>query len=288
MNSDLTQQLFDAVAHQVCQGRSLGTTVSLLCSDTRFSELADLHTRVEAAYARLTAGPIGTRARSRPEALALIGDYPHNPAYIRRALEPVLADAGLAMRVIYDATKFGDEALAGARLLIVLRDGMFWPEPGGPPVWWMTEAQETALADFVTTGGGFLALHNATALKRIDDGPCLYREVLGSSYNGHGPADEAFEVSVTDTPHPVTRGVRPYPAVDERHRAILHADDATVLLEARADGETTINGYARLYGSGRVCYLANGHTYDMLACDAMRRLLTNAARWCAGLTDPPV
>ncbi|MEI6915142.1 MAG: ThuA domain-containing protein [Armatimonadota bacterium] len=146
----------------------------------------------------------------------------------------------------------------------------------------MTDQQEQVLADFVGGGCGFLALHNSTALRCIDDTPTLYRDVLGSSYSGHGPADEHFEVRIEDAGHFVAAGVKDYPAVDERHWPVMHTDDATILTRAYSDTGTSVNGYVRTYGKGRVCYLANGHTAEMLGCDSMQTLMNNATRWCSG------
>jgi len=160
---------------------------------------------------------------------------------------------------------------------------MNWPEPGGKNVFWMTEEQEKAIAEFVSDGGGFLSLHNSTALRRLDDKPSLYRDVLGSSYNGHGPGDEKFDVRVVNSDHPITRGVKDYVAIDERHTPIIHADDITLLMEAVSGDKTSVNGYVRTYGKGRICYLANGHNLEVLTNPEMQKLMANAALWCCGI-----
>jgi len=270
--------LSDLTAHGVCQGRTLETVLDLAGRQHLLDE-ADAETRARRIYSELTAPLPPDPERS---VVALIGDYPHNPAYIRQSLEPVFAGAGVNAAFVYDVQQFGPECLTGAKVLVVLRDGMLWPEPGGEPVWWMTDEQERAIADYVANGGGLLALHNSTALRKIDDSPCLYRDVLGASYSGHGASDERFDVRVIEHDHPITAGVADYPAIDERHWPIVHVDDAVILLRAYSGGEQSINAFVRGYGRGRVCYLANGHTPEMLTCDSMRRLIANALHWCAG------
>jgi len=57
------------------------------------------------------------------------------------------------------------DSLKHFQLLIILRDGMNWPNGyDKEPVKWMTDAQQQAIWDFVNDGGGFLALHNAQGI----------------------------------------------------------------------------------------------------------------------------
>jgi len=277
--------LRDEVGYQISQGRTFETTLEQvdvparkewLVDDTAFSD------HVKAVYTQLTAPLTELRPGLMPHALVLIGDHYHPPDYIPPSLKPVLQKIGMPARFIYDVTQLNARNLKGIRLLIILRDGMNWPEPGGERVLWLTEEQERAIADFVGNGGGFLSLHNSTALKR-DDKPSPYLDVLGSTYNGHGPGDEKFDVRVVKSDHPVTSGVSDYVAVDERHTPIIHADDITLLLEAVSGDKTSVNGYVRTYGKGRVCHLANGHNLDVLQNQQMQKLMSNAALWCCGI-----
>ena len=277
-------RLRDEVAFQVTMGRSYEIALAQvkLPENEKFGSKGSLKDHVKAAYAQLTADP---PVPKEPVALVLIGDRYHPPSYIRPPLESALGKIGMPVQFIYDVTKLNAAALKNARLLVVLRDGMIWPKPtadkpDGEAVWWMTGEQEKAIADFVSNGGGFLALHNATALRRIDAAGSLYRDVLGSSYNGHGAGDEKFAVKPIVTDHPVTKGVTEYPAIDERHNPTMHAKDATILLQAISGDKTSVNGYVRTFGKGRVCHLANGHNIEMLACPAMQQLIANAANWC--------
>ncbi len=278
--------LRDEVGYQVAQGRTLETTLEQVEVFERKEWLVDDNAfvdHIKAVYIQLTAELPELEPGLMPHALVLIGDNYHPPNYIPPSLNPVLQKIGMPARFIYDVTKLNAKNLKGIRLLIILRDGMNWPEPGGENMFWLTEEQEEAIAEFVGNGGGFLALHNSTALKRLDDKPSLYRDVLGSSYNGHGPGDEKFDVKVVKTDHPVTAGVKDYVAVDERHTPIIHADDITLLVEAVSGDKTSVNGYVRTYGKGRVCHLANGHNLDVLQNPEMQKLMANAALWCCDI-----
>ncbi len=254
----------DEIGYQLAQGRTFEVAVDQIkvpewarwARDKKFFD-----TQVKVVYGQLTANVPPPPSTVTPHALVLIGDYYHRPGWSRPPLEAAFEKIGMPATFLYDVTKLNAASLQGYRLLVILRDGMNRPVVGGQPVWWMTAEQERAIVDFVANGGGYLALHNATALKEKPAEPSLYRDMLGSSYNGHGPADEKFQVRVVNKDHSITRGVSDYEAVDEHHRPIIHAQDIVLLSETSGK---KVNSYARMHGRGRVCYLATGHHRAML------------------------
>jgi type 1 glutamine amidotransferase/glyoxylase-like metal-dependent hydrolase (beta-lactamase superfamily II) len=219
----------------------------------------------------------------RPRALAIIGDGPHEPGHLEDGLAPAFEAAGVAVRFAVDPRALSAENLQAVRLLVILRDGNWWPDgPDKPGRGWMTAEQERAVADFVAAGGGFLALHNATGLYP-ENGP--YLQLLGGTYQGHGPL-ERFRVRVVDAGHPITRGVSDYEVADEQHTPRPDAGRVHLLLESRsAEGVVAAAGWVREAGKGRVAYLANGHTRDALGQPMYRRLVANGIRWCLRLED---
>src|SRR3954447_18498055 len=78
-------------------------------------------------------------ARQKGTAFALIGDRYHNSDYIRTALtKTFIKEAGLAVDFCDEVKALDAEQLQGYKLLIMLRDGMLWPDgymntvaPGG-------------------------------------------------------------------------------------------------------------------------------------------------------------
>ncbi len=263
--------LRDQVAYQVVQGRTLETALAEM-------KVAQQDRAQAEEYYRQLMAPLPAPSGNEPRALVIIGDFYHHPAKSRAPLEAMLGKAGFRPQFLYDVKQLSAESFRGVKLLVVLRDGMLRPAPGADPVWWITDEQEKALAQFVERGGGYLALHCATALRWFGDKPCLYRDLLGSSNRGHGAEDEKFEVRVVAPEHPVTQGVHDFTVVDQHHRPGLFADNLTVLL--RTSGNN-VHAYARTYGEGRICYLANGHHREVLESEPMQRLMTNASRWCS-------
>jgi len=282
---DYLVKLRDEVAYQVAQGRSLETTLENVnvpgrgkyCRDEVFAD------HVKAVYAQLTAELPKPPAGLTPRALILIGDHYHPPAYIRPPLDAAFKKIGMPVDFLYDVTKLTAENLRGFSLLVVLRDGMVWPDNDRQAQWWLSDEQAAALGQFIKDGGGYLSLHNSTALNALGPKPNLYRDVLGASYNGHGAVDEKFTVRVVNKDHPVTRGVTDYVAVDERHDPKIHADNVVVLLEAISGEKKSVNAYARTYGRGRIVHLANGHNRKVLENPSMQKLIANAALWCSGI-----
>ncbi|MGB9596015.1 MAG: MBL fold metallo-hydrolase, partial [Candidatus Poribacteria bacterium] len=137
----------DEVGYQVSQGRSYDKTLENVKVATRYDWTPDdsqFKDQIKAVYDQLTSDPPKVMNRMELQALVLIGDHYHPPSYIPPALEPVFQKAGIKYNFIYDVTKLNAENLRGIKLLVILRDGMIWPENDKDMVFWMTEEQEKA------------------------------------------------------------------------------------------------------------------------------------------------
>ncbi len=109
-------------------------------------------------------------ARGKPRALALIGDRYHNPDYIRVSLDKVFQDLGIPIDYTIQYDQISATLLKNYQLLLILRDGMIWPQgylgpdayaayeadletpktfPDPTPVTWITEQQGAAIKEFV-------------------------------------------------------------------------------------------------------------------------------------------
>ena len=214
---------------------------------------------------------------SNVHALLLAGDSYHNPQDAFQGIGRVLEEEGVQVTCTSDYAALGEDALRGQDLLVILRDGIEFPNGHeGEPVVWMRPEQEAAVERFVLSGGAFLALHNAGWAYPWKDG---YRRTLGGYYIGHPPMAR-FHVEVVNAHHPVTVGVASYDIVDEQH--ILHFDYdrvAVLLVSQGQDGRGSVSGWAHEYGRGRVVYLPHGHTLEVIRHPANLQLLHNAARW---------
>ena len=98
--------------------------------------------------------------------MALIGDRYHNPDYIRVSLDKVFKDLDIPIDYTIQYDQISAGLLKNYQLLLILRDGMIWPNgylgpdaytayeadletpktfPDPKPVRWITEEQGTAI-----------------------------------------------------------------------------------------------------------------------------------------------
>lgn len=250
-------------------------------------------------------------AAPKATAFALIGDRYHNSDYIRTALNRTIAkEAGVSIDFTDETEMLTSETLNGYRLLIILRDGMIWPDgypdettnagwvatgrpklvfdpptpqPTAKPQFWMKPEQGKAVRSFVEAGGAALFLHNSTHIGVTDPD---FRHVLGAAYTGHPPI-RTFKVRVKNQNHPIAKGVRDFVITDEQHYMEYDKDPKNIFLETvnedgltyRTYGATAPGGWAYDYGKGRVCYLSPGHMLTVLWNPEAIKLHQNAVRW---------
>ena len=209
-------------------------------------------------------------------AILLAGDRYHRAEDAFAGVGPALEATGLQVEYTADFAGLNHQALQGKRLAAILRDGMQWPQGDSQPhEVWMQPHQEEAIEAFVAGGGAFLPLHNAGWAYPWKNG---YRRGMGGYYQGHPPV-QAFDVQVVAA-HPITAGVEDYEITDEQHFLWFDHDRVQLLLKSQGrNGMESAAGWAYEYGRGRVAYLANGHTLEVLQHPMVQRLLHNAARW---------
>lgn len=255
--------------------------------------------------------PIPGRAAKKATAFALIGDRYHNSDYIRVGLTRTVAkQLNVSVDFTDETSQLNAETLDGYKLLIVLRDGMIWPDgyggsettnaawvaTGRPPLvfdpplppsaakpaFWIKPEQGKAVRQFVEAGGSALFLHNTTHVGLTDPD---FRHVLGAAYTGHPPI-RTFKVKVTNPDHPITQGIRDFVVTDEQHYMTYDKDPKHVFLQTvneeglQYQGSATApGGWSYDYGKGRVCYLSPGHMLSVLWNPEYVKLQHNAMRW---------
>ena len=214
---------------------------------------------------------------SRPRALALIGDIYHGPVMMRDGLITALVRENIPVTFIEDPAALNAKSLADCSLLIIARNGRYWPEGyGKPQTAWMSDAQQKAVWDFVNNGGGFLAVHNAHTMYPKGG---LYYKLFGGDFGGH-PAPYRFTIRIENKSHPITAGVEDYDIFDEQHMSKYDLDQEHLLLRSVApDNKQAAAGWWNEFGKGRMCYLSPGHTPEALNHPMTQRLLRNAMRW---------
>jgi len=150
-----------------------------------------------------------------------------------------------------------------------------------------SEDQQQALADYVTAGGRWLALHGTNAAldftpTGVEAPRVLDRlaHTLGSQFIAHPPI-HPFRVELSDPSHPLVAGIEPFETDDELYLSEYHdREKLHALLETRYQGEAAgfkvadwkdcnpvhLIMYLRELGEGAVLYNTLGHCrghYDM-------------------------
>ena len=233
-------------------------------------------------FAYMTFSPGIGQAKS--IAFALIGDSHHSPDTSRIALtQTLVTEAGITIDFTTDTAQLNATTLNGYKLLILFKDGM---RPDNS--FWMTVSQGTAIKRFVENGGSILFFHQSSHLALTNDS---VKAVLGGVYAGH-PAIRQFNLHITDTSSPMTKGVSDFTVTDEQHYPNYYADSSHIFMTAvnpngltfKDDdgverGTTSIAGWAFSYGMGKVCYLSPGHTLASLRNPEYVKMQKNAVAW---------
>lgn len=247
------------------------------------------------------------QSAKRPKALMMSGCSSQVAEFPRRAIAYALATVNIPVTFIEDNQNnknINAETLSQFNLLIISGSLSLSLE------------QQTAIAAFVENGGGYMALHNASAGPR--GGP--YEKLLGGRFLKH-PTPYRFTVRVTEAgkKHPITLGVRDFEVYDEHHFVTYDVDpqppghgpagqfessfwtrgphvlittdatdnsldpDRALYGEFGKNGTSIVGGWWREIGKGRVVFFTPGHILEVMNHPMMQRLYQNAAKWLVRL-----
>lgn len=137
------------------------------------------------------------------------------------------------------------------------------------------EVQETALRrvmDYVSAGGGALAVHSATASFKTS---AAYFELLGGRFIGHGKVQRlTFRPCRED----LFRGIPEFVVRDELYR---HEFKPGVVVHwVASDGREEVPAvWTYSYAAGRVCYLLPGHLGGSLRHPAVQEIVRAGLAW---------
>ncbi len=142
----------------------------------------------------------------------------------------------------------------------------------------LTPARAQGLLDFVRKGGGFVGIHAAADSFR---GNRAFIEMLGCEFETH-PEQHEFTVTIADKGHYLTTRVPDFSVYDEMYHLKSVDPNIHVLAHTHWQGKQMPMVYAKMFGTGRVTYLANGHTAQSWAHPEFRKLLVRAVKWSSG------
>ncbi len=136
-------------------------------------------------------------------------------------------------------------------------------------------AQEKALMDYVTQGGGFVPVHCASACFGNSD---AFIALVGARFKSH--QTDTFRVRNAAPDHPVMKGFAGFESWDETYVHDRHNEVGRTVLEYRENEPWT---WVRQEGKGRVFYTAWGHDERTWTNPGFRELMARGIRFAAGL-----
>ena len=159
----------------------------------------------------------------------------------------------------------------------------------------MSDAEKSALLNFVRSGRGFLGVHSAAdTFYTWPD----YLDLIGGYFNGH-PWHQSVMIEVVDPSDPLVAFLgnlldvedEIYQIGDFDHRGshvLLRLDQSSVDLSKPGVHRRFYGwplAWTRFYGQGRVFYTALGHEASVWQDARYQRILTNAILW--SMRSPP-
>jgi type 1 glutamine amidotransferase len=141
-------------------------------------------------------------------------------------------------------------------------------------------------------GVGLVGVHHSIA--NFQDWP-EYRNIIGAKYylkvttengitypRGEYKHDVDINVYVTDTIHPVTRGLSDFSVNDETYGKWTFDSGNHLLLTTDHTASNRQLAWVRNYKNARVCFIQLGHGSRAYANPNYRRLVKQAINFCAG------
>ncbi len=206
-------------------------------------------------------------SKEKPLTALFLGDRgPHRPFERFEQLAPVLAGRGIDLTYTDKTSDLNPETLGKYNVLIIYANTTR-----------ITKDQEKALLDYVSGGGGFVALHCASFcfLNSPD-----YIALVGAQFQKHGTGQ--FDTTVVDAEHPIMKGLEPFRTWDETYVHTRHNTKDRRVLQTRDDRTGSEPWtWTRTQGKGRVFYTAYGHDARTWGHPGFHDLVERGIRWAA-------
>lgn len=150
----------------------------------------------------------------------------------------------------------------------------------------ISDEQAKVFAECISQGKPVVALHHSICA--FDDWP-EYWNIIGGKYC-HKPTnikgkeyqpcsylhDVHFNVKVTGTEHPVTKGVRDFEIFDETYKGYYVEEGVTPLLTTEEPSSNSLIGWAKNYNKARIVVLQSGHDVPTFENPHFKKLLKQA------------
>jgi len=209
-------------------------------------------------------GSFAVHAATSEMRVLFLGDNGHHrPADRFKQIQPVLSQRKIDLTYTDSLADLNRWKLAGFDAIAIFANHtQISPE------------QEAALLEFVSEGGGLVALHCASYCFLNSD---KYIELVGGQFKSHGTGE--FKETIVKADHPILAGISPIESWDETYVHTRHNSKRTVLAERRDDKGAEPYTWVREHGKGRVFYTAWGHDQRTWGNTDFQTLVERGIRW---------
>jgi type 1 glutamine amidotransferase len=195
-----------------------------------------------------------------------LGDHAgHRPADRFAIIQPALTPHNIEFTYTEAMTNFNSEYLAKFDVLCIYANTTR-----------ISPEQEKAMMDFVSGGGGLVALHCASFCFQNSTN---YIALVGAQFQRHSTG--VFKETIINADHPVMKGLSPIESWDETYVHTKHNPDRIVLAERVENGVAEPWTWVRTHDKGRVFYTAWGHDQRTWSNAGFQALVENGIRWAA-------
>ena len=158
----------------------------------------------------------------------------------------------------------------------------------------MEPADSTVFLNLTCRGQSMLFLHHSLCTFQSWEG---YMQMIGGRYCSPEyfadsllwsdyKHDIELEVQITDSRHPVTKGIEAFTIRDEGYSNVGYMPGITPLLETDHPHCSPVNGWVNSYDQSTIVYLMMGHDRHAYTNDAFQQLLENSIHWLS--TKPTI
>ena len=154
----------------------------------------------------------------------------------------------------------------------------------------ISEQEKKDFMDCLNAGKGLVVWHHAYC--SYQDWP-EYQNIAGGRYYERPwtdtkgvsqPAstykhDVRFKVKVSDSKHPVTKGIKDFEIIDETYGRGIVQSDVHVLLTTDEPTSTPSIAWTKRYGKSKVVTILLGHDHQAWTNPSFAKLLTQAIMW---------
>lgn len=197
------------------------------------------------------------------------------------ALKQIANAQGLSVEASEDPAVFSREKLSRFSAVVLLNSTT---DPKDPASEWLVEGRRNALQEFVTNGGGIVAIH--AAADSHYHWP-WYGELIGARFARHPEGTPAGELFIQG-PEELVKGLPLKVKREDEWYYFEDYDPSSELLIAfdpASIGEKDINpnpiSWLRRIGRGRIFYSGMGHTEESYSEAFFLQHLSSGMRWAA-------